>query len=161
MSFEKLKKSLKYRASLPTKNWTCSRFLHTSFLFSMGSCLCMICILHLVRVPVVENLSASKKLTKKKYLSAAKFLIHDECVVLRVCAKLVDTYHSDMSFARCWHLPKWYLLWQVSKLGVDTFGNNISFGRCRHCVSTPGVNTYQRRYCFGRCWHLAKRCLIW
>ena len=38
---------------------------------------------------------------KENIFSAANFLIHDECVVLRVCAKLVDTYHCDMSFARC------------------------------------------------------------
>merc|ERR1711973_1045269 len=36
---------------------------------------------------------------KRKYFSAANFLIHDECVVLRVCAKLVDTYHCDMSIS--------------------------------------------------------------
>ena len=42
------------------------------------------------------------------YLYLANFCFF---FVLRVCAKLVDTYHCDMSFVRCWHLPKWYLLW--------------------------------------------------
>ena len=61
--------------------------------------------------PSLTRETVTAKNYLKKYFSAATFLIHDKCVVLRVCAKLVDTYHCDMSFARCWHLPKWYLLW--------------------------------------------------
>ena len=51
--------------------------------------------------PSLTRETVTAKNYLKKYFSAATFLIHDKCVVLRVCAKLVDTYHCDMSFARC------------------------------------------------------------
>ena len=51
--------------------------------------------------PSLTRETVTAKNYLKKYFSAATFLIHDKCVVLRVCAKLVDTYHCAMSFARC------------------------------------------------------------
>ena len=75
-------------------------FLHTWFLFAMGSCLCMICILHLVRVPVVENLSASKKLPQKIFFSR-NFSFSRRMRCFACMCKI------------SWHLPLWYVFCQV------------------------------------------------